>query len=1050
MKDFRDFFMGNDEETQDFLLKHGARLLYKQGDVGALEVLLTDFDYLDIKLNTPLLRDPEIDALTSVITDFDYVDTFNRKLRSIQEALRLSAPVLRGDKSQLYAQLYGRLSSLNTPEVQSLFQKQPAGSWLRPLNSKLVSPGGAILLNIKSGPERKAAILSDGEKVILCSQSGVNESVVEVVSLKGGETLYTFATNYIVGSIVPVSKENSAILVPRWLQDGPVGDARNKAFTRLSARTWADRTSQVEMVNLRTRIASIAYDCDSATRITVGAEGKTLIAALTNGSLEQVDIASGRKIRVIGVHSNVSKIEISSDESFLVSASTDGSLKVWSLTHKNAKHIWTAETKTLFDFFITQDNTRLVVATENGTVWVYHMESGKMLCALPYGHRAKYKNILVVRPEYELSFVSVSAVDKLLGSGRSLVIVARVGTGLHIRIFSVGGEKVVDKGEHDLVVGETLNKLKDSFNHWSDKRELSQEERSQVIRNARSVAGYEDDELLVVAPFDNDIHVWGLTRRDSPKVREQCGSIMPSEEEDEYLGKRLFTLRGHSKAITGISMTYDGNRLVSASEDSTLKQWSMKDGTMTHTFRGHRDGIHTMAITPDGSKAISVSEDGAIKVWDLRCGGGGIRETASGIYGLDVTADGKRVVSISYDETIRVWSGRSKTLLYMLVDDMVRERFKKVEPLKPDPGGLYFPPRARIRVAPDGRRAVSMSVRGYLAVWNLSDEERLAPFSTRGLLYRFVGHSLLTGRSRDMLFEDMDFRITPDGKNVVSTTGSGVIEVWDLESGSVVRTIEEREGALRKILWNERVQIVVSVISILTVLAGFYVFGWVGGFCLALSIVILWRIGMSLAKRYELLQYHLHMDEKGKYIIFVSDGYGSKARDREVREKDRKEKGEAIQSTIRRNVAIWSLKSGEVVKMLTNEHLLYDVRNDLFWLENMNDFELSPDGTLAAFSAVTSRSGRKVKKLIVVRSLPENQIVQTIEEVYPEFHPSRMVSRLVFTSDAKHLVSIMGIWGDILSPVESETKVWNVASGEVITTVKGGFYSLVGAPVEGR
>ena len=56
-------------------------------------------------------------------------------------------------------------------------------------------------------------------------------------------------------------------------------------------------------------------------------------------------------------------------------------------------------------------------------------------------------------PGYDLRLMSVASVGGLVNNGRSLVIVALVGTNLHIRIFETNGKKVVDKTEKELVSG---------------------------------------------------------------------------------------------------------------------------------------------------------------------------------------------------------------------------------------------------------------------------------------------------------------------------------------------------------------------------------------------------------------------------------------------------------------------------------------------------------------------------------------------------------------------------------------------------------------------
>ena len=90
---------------------------------------------------------------------------------------------------------------------------------------------------------------------------------------------------------------------------------------------------------------------------------------------------------------------------------------------------------------------------------------------------------------YDLRLMSVAAADGLVNEGRNLVIVALVGTDLHIRIFDASGKKVVDKAENELVSGETLTALKKQLTPIRDESGLSKELKQKIIRDATSIAG---------------------------------------------------------------------------------------------------------------------------------------------------------------------------------------------------------------------------------------------------------------------------------------------------------------------------------------------------------------------------------------------------------------------------------------------------------------------------------------------------------------------------------------------------------------------------------
>jgi len=80
------------------------------------------------------------------------------------------------------------------------------------------------------------------------------------------------------------------------------------------------------------------------------------------------------------------------------------------------------------------------------------------------------------------------------------------------------------------------------------------------------------------------------------------------------------TLEGHSASVTGVAVTADGKRAVSASFDRTLKVWDLKTGSTLRTLEGHAGAVYGVAVAADGKRAISASYDKTLKVWDLESG----------------------------------------------------------------------------------------------------------------------------------------------------------------------------------------------------------------------------------------------------------------------------------------------------------------------------------------------------------------------------------------------------------------------------------------------
>ena len=82
---------------------------------------------------------------------------------------------------------------------------------------------------------------------------------------------------------------------------------------------------------------------------------------------------------------------------------------------------------------------------------------------------------------------------------------------------------------------------------------------------------------------------------------------------DAFTGKRKAKLAGHTKGITAIVYSPDGNTIATASQDSTVRFWHTDTGkhkaTLKHTqginaalpWNRHFNAVTSIAYSPDGN-----------------------------------------------------------------------------------------------------------------------------------------------------------------------------------------------------------------------------------------------------------------------------------------------------------------------------------------------------------------------------------------------------------------------------------------------------------------
>lgn len=126
--------------------------------------------------------------------------------------------------------------------------------------------------------------------------------------------------------------------------------------------------------------------------------------------------------------------------------------------------------------------------------------------------------------------------------------------------------------------------------------------------------------------------------------------------------------KGHSSKINNIHFTPDGNRIISISEDKTIKVWDINAGTMVQKFAsqigdGPQGMLYASALSPDGKTLavagykVNTETENYILFIDLAKGieVGMVRGHQDIITGLSYSGNGQYLASSSADHSIKIW-----------------------------------------------------------------------------------------------------------------------------------------------------------------------------------------------------------------------------------------------------------------------------------------------------------------------------------------------------------------------------------------------------------
>ncbi len=221
-------------------------------------------------------------------------------------------------------------------------------------------------------------------------------------------------------------------------------------------------------------------------------------------------------------------------------------------------------------------------------------------------------------------------------------------------------------------------------------------------------------------------------------------------------GSQLKMLQGHTDGVVCVAYSPDGKTLASASADGSIRLWDPDKGTERHTLNGSDGAVRWVAWRHDGKMLASTGADGIIRLWDPDKGTEvrSFKAHVGGASGVVFTPDGERIVSAGADKAVRIWEASTG------------KELQKVERDKPI--------RA-LAVSPDGR-LLALGGADDVLLWNLADDKEVR-------------------RLKGPHNEISSIAFSPDGKQVAaSAVVHSTVFLWETATGKRLNERPAHEG----------------------------------------------------------------------------------------------------------------------------------------------------------------------------------------------------------------------------------------------------------------
>ena len=463
------------------------------------------------------------------------------------------------------------------------------------------------------------------------------------------------------------------------------------------------------------------------------------------------------------------------DDSKIVTASSDGTIKMWNAQNGKITYVISGNRSIAFP----PDGSKIATVSKDSIVKIWNSQNGELMHSLE-GHSDYVEIIVFSFDGNKIATASRDGITKIWNAQNGKLI-HKLGEDIgHINaiVFSPDGSKIVTASS------DGTTKM---WNAQNGKLTYTLGGHDSVVS---IVAFSPDGSKIATASYDKITKIW-----------------------DVHGGKLMHALTGHNDGVVDIAFSPDGSKIATASEDNSSKIWDTQNGKLIHTLSAYGP-VNAVAFSPDGSKiaatshiiapASSLRTDGYARIWDSHSGKL-LYALGHSSYVRDIhfSFDGNKIVTASWDNTAKIWdsylgkwlhtfnSNGGKVVDISLNGNKIALAFgnNTVQIWDNCSGKLQYTLNKHndnIKTAifsPDGSKIATVSKDSIVKIWNSQNGE---------LMHSLEEHS-------DYV-EIIVFSF--DGNKIATASGDGMTKIWDAQNGKLIHKLGEDVGHINAIVFS--------------------------------------------------------------------------------------------------------------------------------------------------------------------------------------------------------------------------------------------------------